>query len=56
MHLFLSIQSSLAIELGRCYQEGTHKNWVIHNFDAQAGEYNWAVELSKSGIQEYQFQ
>jgi hypothetical protein len=56
VHLFLSIQSSLAIELGRCYQEVTHKNWVIHNFNAQASEYNWAVELSKSGLQEYKFQ
>jgi hypothetical protein len=56
VHLFLSIQSSLAIELGRCFQEGTHKNWVIHNFDAQAGEYNWAIELSRAGINEYLFQ
>lgn len=55
VHLFLSIQSSLAIELGRCFQEGTHKNWVIHNFDAENGEYNWAIELSKSGIQKFQF-
>lgn len=53
VHLFLSIQASLAIELGRCFQEGTHKNWVIHNFNAETGEYNWAVELSKSGVQEF---
>ena len=53
VHLFLSVQSTLAIELGRRYQEGTHKNWVIHNFDASKGAYCWAIELSKSGLSEY---
>jgi hypothetical protein len=53
VHLFLSVQSALAIEIGRRYQEGTHKNWVIHNYDAQSGTYNWALELSKSGAMEY---
>lgn len=53
VHLFLSVQSALAIEIGRRYQEGTHKNWVIHNYNAQAGEYDWALELSKNGVMEY---
>ena len=55
IHLFLSVQSALAIEIGRKYQEGTHKNWVIHNYDAQSGAYNWALELSKSGVTEYTY-
>ena len=50
IHLFLSVQSALAIEIGRKYQEGTHKNWVIHNYDAQSGRYIWALELSKTGF------
>lgn len=50
VHLFLSVQSSMALELGRRFQEGTHKKWVVHNFDADSGRYNWAVELSKGGI------
>lgn len=49
IHLFLSIQASLALELGKNYQEGTHKNWVIHNFDASAGQYLWAIELLRDG-------
>lgn len=53
VHLFLSVQSALAIELGRRYQEGTHKNWVIHNFDPSTNSYNWAIKLSKSGIADY---
>ncbi|EOV3440004.1 SAVED domain-containing protein [Vibrio parahaemolyticus] len=50
IHLFLSVQSSLAIAIGRRYQEGMHKNWVIHNYDAQSGIYSWSVEMSKQGI------
>ena len=53
VHLFLSVQSSLAIEIGRRYQEGTQKNWIIHNFDPSINSYNWSVELSKSGISKY---
>ena len=53
IHLFLSVQSSLAIEIGRRFQEGIHKEWVIHNFDAPEGKYNWALKLSKDGIEEY---
>lgn len=50
IHLFLSVQSTLALDIGRKYQEGTHKNWIIHNFDASKGKYNWAIELSKDGL------
>ena len=50
VHLFLSVQSTLAIEIGRRFQEGMHRNWVIHNFDAQSGKYSSAIELNKNGI------
>jgi len=50
IHLFLSVQTSFAIELGRCFQEGMNKNWIIHNFDGSEGEYSWAIELSKNDI------
>ncbi|WP_038181411.1 SAVED domain-containing protein [Vibrio rhizosphaerae] len=53
IHLFLSVQSALAIEIGRRYQEGTQQNWVIHNFDPSSQSYTWAVELSRSGISVY---
>jgi frataxin-like iron-binding protein CyaY len=33
IYLFLSVQSTLAIEIGRKFQEGMHKVWVIHNFN-----------------------
>lgn len=52
IHLFLSVQSTLAIELGRRFQEGTQCNWVIHNFNFESKSYNWAIELSKDGIKQ----
>ncbi|MGF1865299.1 SAVED domain-containing protein [Enterovibrio norvegicus] len=56
VHLFLSVQSTLAIEIGRRYQEGIHQNWVIHNFDPSSQSYPWALELTKSGISAYLFE
>lgn len=53
IHLFLSVQSSLAIEIGRRYQEGTHKNWIIHNFNPDKGCYDWALELSNKGLRTF---
>lgn len=46
IHLFLSVQSSLALEIGRNYQEGTHKPWIVHNFNASQGKYEWAIQLN----------
>ncbi|WP_157674081.1 SAVED domain-containing protein [Endozoicomonas ascidiicola] len=54
IHLFLSVQSSFAIELGRRYQEGTQKNWVIHNFNSERNTYEWALELSRHGVKRYE--
>jgi hypothetical protein len=53
IHLFLSVQASFAIELGRHFQEGVHKNWVIHNYNGKEGKYSWAIELSKENIKKY---
>lgn len=53
IHLFLSVQSTLALDIGKRYQEGIHKNWVIHNYDASTGKYNWGLELSKQGCKIY---
>lgn len=53
IHLFLAIQTSFAIELGRHFQEGMHKNWIIYNFDGSQGKYSSAIELSKDGIKEF---
>lgn len=54
IHLFLSVQSTVAIELGRRFQEGTHKNWIIYNFNPSTNSYDWSLELSKNGIRKYE--
>lgn len=54
IHLFLSVQTSIAIELGRHFQEGMHKNWIIHNFDGSDGRYSWALEISKEFLKKYE--
>lgn len=46
IHLFLSVQSTLALEIGRRYQEGTQKPWIIHNYDPKQHCYPWALRLT----------
>lgn len=53
IHLFLSVQSSLAIQIGRKYQEGIHRNWIIHNFNPGTASYEWALEIKKEGVSEF---
>lgn len=53
VHLFLSVQSTLAIDIGRRFQEGTHKRWVIHNFDGNQSQYVWALTLDQQGVSLY---
>lgn len=53
MHLFLSVQSTFALEIGRRFQEGIHKNWIIHNFDPTIGSYSWALELTANLVRYY---
>jgi len=44
----------MALELGRNYQEGTHKNWIIYNFDANEGRYTWEIKfISDGAIEEF---
>jgi hypothetical protein len=53
IHLFLSVQSSLAIQIGRRYQEGIHRNWVVYNFNPATSSYEWALEVKKEGISKF---
>jgi hypothetical protein len=53
IHLFLSIQAPLALAIGQRYQEGMHKKWVIHNFNAENWQYEWGLELSSSGVRSF---
>lgn len=55
IHLFLSVQTSFAIELGRHFQEGIHKSWVIHNYSGKDSAYSWSIELNQDGIRRFVF-
>jgi len=54
IHLFLSVQTSVALELGRKYQEGMHRTWIIHNFEGRSNQYEWAIELNANGIKRFE--
>lgn len=53
IHLFLSVQAPLALAIGQRFQEGMHKKWVIHNFNAENWRYEWGLELSASGVRPF---
>nr|WP_321397028.1 SAVED domain-containing protein [uncultured Desulfobacter sp.] len=53
IHFFISAQSTVALEIGRRFQEGIHKKWVVHNYDASKGCYDWGIEVNKDHIKEY---
>ncbi|EGR0442569.1 MULTISPECIES: SAVED domain-containing protein [Vibrio] len=50
IHFFLSVQSPLAVAIGQRFQEGMHKKWVIHNFNAEIGKYEWGLDISSLGV------
>jgi hypothetical protein len=51
--MFLSVQTSVALEIGRNYQEGMHKNFIVHNFDADNGIYGWQIKICKNKIEQF---
>jgi hypothetical protein len=51
--MFLSGQTSVALEIGRNYQEGMHKNFIVHNFDAVEGKYGWQIKVCKNKIERF---
>ncbi len=53
IHMFLSVQTSVALEIGRIYQEGMHQNFVVHNYGVVEGKYIWAIKIGKDNIEMY---
>ncbi|AZG34007.1 SAVED domain-containing protein [Shewanella psychromarinicola] len=50
IHFFLCVQSCVALALGTKYQEGMHRNWVIHNYNGHKGEYDWFLEVEPNKV------
>jgi uncharacterized protein YacL (UPF0231 family) len=53
IHLFIAAQSTVALEIGRRFQEGIHKKWIVHNFNPTEGIYDWALQINKDSIHKY---
>lgn len=46
IHLFLSVQISVALKIGSRIQSGMHPIIQIHNFDAQTKSYPWSLKIT----------
>ncbi|RTL10391.1 MAG: SAVED domain-containing protein [Neisseriaceae bacterium] len=45
IHLFLSVQTTVALKIGSRIQSGMHPIIQIHNFDAQTKSYPWSLKI-----------
>ena len=50
IHLFVSAQSSICINIGKSYMNNAHGVLVLHNYDNDTSKYNWSVEFHKGTI------
>lgn len=50
IHLFVSAQSSMCINIGKSYMNNAHGTLVLHNYDNSSKMYNWNIEFEKGNI------
>jgi len=48
IHLFISAQASFCVNFGKRYQDNVTGAIVLHNYDGESKQYNWAIELNKT--------
>lgn len=46
VHLFISAQANLVVDLGRLYQPGMSGMVCIHNYESGQNEYNWKLTIT----------
>ncbi len=51
VHLFVSAQSSICINIGKIYMNNAHGTLVLHNYDNDSKTYNWNIEFNKGFIE-----
>jgi len=51
VHLFVSAQASVCLNLGRFYMNNSHGKIVLHNYDHSSKSYNWSITYEKGNIQ-----
>ena len=50
VHLFVSAQSSICINIGKIYMDNAHGTVVLHNYDNESKTYNWSIDFNKGLI------
>lgn len=50
VHLFISAQASVCINIGKRYQDNTMENIYIHNFKGADRKYDWSISFNKGKI------
>jgi len=50
IHLFISAQASMCINIGKIYMNNSHGVLVLHNYDNASKSYNWAIEFNRGNI------
>ncbi len=50
IHLFVSAQASMCINIGKIYMDNAHGTLLLYNFDNTSKTYNWSIEFHKGEI------
>jgi len=50
IHLFVSSQSSICINIGKSYMNNAHGILVLYNYNNPLRTYNWSIEFDKGNI------
>lgn len=50
IHLFVSAQASMCINMGKIYMNNAHGVLVLHNYENNSNSYNWSIEFDRGNI------
>jgi len=50
IHLFVSAQSSICINIGKNYMNNAHGTLILHNYDNNSKSYNWSIEFNQGDL------
>lgn len=50
VHLFVSAQSSMCINIGKSYMNNAHGVLVLHNYENNSKTYNWSIEFDRGNV------
>jgi hypothetical protein len=50
VHLYVSAQSSICINIGRTYMNNAHGNLILHNYDHKDEANNWSISFIKGVV------